>query len=423
LSEPYIVDVIVSVDGEDILNQLREADETTLRFSSWGFGGRLEPSASAAFLSHLLGHATLVDDVPEDVRLGFERVRAVFLHGLLDYDLFTAAYFLGHLVLEGALRARFISFYDGGIPVLRNGVEDALAVSTFADYHEALNAARRRREKLRLRATPDEGMPRGYPDLYQWARRRELLIGQRNVGVFGSIVRLRNYVAHPEGHMVDAPPSVYRFLCDVAEIINRLWGHDTDGGRLFPRPIARWARAAALDPDRQAAVTFGSLAQIRTESTRRDWTYAVFLAAADEELVDFDFEAPGHQRFAHVRGFQMTNYPVEMLWGPGSWKDLVQAVDELSDEAPVDRVKFLDRTFYVRVTQDGRIEYPRDRSDVLAADLTEESAVWYVLRADFPADAFVAVRDHLPSPTPTFSTTTLITRVTSDAAARRHARA
>jgi hypothetical protein len=410
----------VSVDGEEILKRLREVDETTLRFSSWGFGGRLEPAASAAFLAHLLSHATLVEHVPEDVRLGFERVRTVFLHGLLDYDLFTAAYFLGHLVLEGALRARFISYYDGEIPVLRNGVEDILAVSTFADYHEALKAARRRREKLRLRTTASEGLPRGYPDLYQWARRRDLLIGQRNVGVFGSIVRLRNYVAHPEGHMVDAPPSVFRFLRDVAEIINRLWGHDTVGGRLFPQPIPRWARAAALDPDRRAAVTFGSLAQVRAASNRSDWTYAVFLAPADEELVDFDFEAPGHQRFAHMPGFQMTNYPVELLWGPGCWRDLLQAVGRFSDEAPVDTVNFLDRTFYVRVAQDGGIEYPRDRSDVLAAGLADELPVWYVLRADFPADAFVAARAHIHSPTATTGTT-LITRLTGDNAALRHA--
>jgi hypothetical protein len=153
-------------------------------------------------------------------------------------------------------------------------------------------------------------------------------------------VTLRNYVAHPEGHMVDMPPSVFRFLRDVAEIINRLWGHDTDGGRLFPRPIPRLARAAALSPDRQATVTSGSLAQLRTESDHRDWTYTVFLAAADEELVDFDSQAPGRQRLAHIPGFQMTNYPVELLWGPGSWNDLIEAANEFSDAAPIDTVKY-----------------------------------------------------------------------------------
>lgn len=35
------------------------------------------------------------------------------------------------------------------------------------------------------------------------------------------------------------PPSVFRFLRDLTEIVNRLWGHDTEGGRLFPGPITR----------------------------------------------------------------------------------------------------------------------------------------------------------------------------------------
>ena len=115
-----------NVQGEQILKQLREADETTLRFSPWGLGGRLEPAVSAAYLAELMSHACLVDTVPEDVRLSFERVRTVFMHGLLDYDLFTAAYSLGHLVLEGALRTRFITYYEGGIPILRDGTKEVL---------------------------------------------------------------------------------------------------------------------------------------------------------------------------------------------------------------------------------------------------------------------------------------------------------
>jgi hypothetical protein len=248
------------------------------------------------------------------------------------------------------------------------------------------------------------------------------LIGQRNVGVLGSIVTLRNYVAHPEEHMVDMPPNVYRFLRDVAEIINRLWGHDTEGGRLFPKPIPRWARVAALSPDRCAATTFGSLTPVRIESERRDWTYAVFLAAAEEDLIDFDLQSPGHQRFACVPGFQMTNYPAQLLWGPGSWDDLMQVIDRFSDEAPVDEVTFLDRTFYVRRTSDGTVEHPRDRSDVLRANLADESAVWEILRADFPADAFVAVRHRLDGSAATAANTTLMACLTGDAAARQHAK-
>ena len=33
----------------------------------------------------------LVDAVPEDLRLNFERVRKLFLYGLLEYDFFSAA--------------------------------------------------------------------------------------------------------------------------------------------------------------------------------------------------------------------------------------------------------------------------------------------------------------------------------------------
>jgi hypothetical protein len=65
----------MNANGVEILDRLREAGETTLRFSAWGFGGQLKPSDSAAYLSSLLSHARLVDAVPEDVRSGFERVR------------------------------------------------------------------------------------------------------------------------------------------------------------------------------------------------------------------------------------------------------------------------------------------------------------------------------------------------------------
>lgn len=289
------------MDGDAILGQLREADEATLRFSAWGFGGRLEPASSAAYLSDLLSHATLADAVPEEVRLSFERVRTVFLYGLLEYDLFTAAYSLGHLVLEGALRARLVSYYDGQIPVLRDGAADVLAAPSFTLYYEALRSARKRGQKLRLRHEPAEPLPCGYAGLFQWARRRGLLVGQRNVGTFGSIVRLRNHIAHPEDHSVNMPPNVFRFLRDVAEIINRLWGHDTEGGRLFPTPIGRWARAAAISPDRTASLTFGMVASVRAESGRHDWTYAVYLTARDEELTTTDATYPGHLRFATSR--------------------------------------------------------------------------------------------------------------------------
>jgi len=409
--------------GEQILRELREPDETTLRFSPWGFGGRLEPNSSAAYLAEMLSHATLAAAVPEDVRLSFDRVRTVFMHGLLDYDLFSAAYSLGHLVLEGALRTRFITYYEGRIPILRDGSEETLAVSSFSEYHTALRAARKRRQKVKLRGDPPEPLPPGYPELYAWARHRGLLIGQRNIGVFGSIVKLRNYIAHPEGHMVDMPPNVYRFLRDLTEIVNRLWGEDTEGGRLFPGPIARWARAAALSPDGRASLTFSSLAQIRNKTDRADWIYHVYLAAAEDDLITIGARNPGGIDFTYVPGFQMTTYPAELLWGPGRWDDIVAIIGQFSDDSPVDHVAFLDRVFYIRVTPDGDVEFPRDRHDVLATGLDDDSAIWHVIRADFPIDAFVLIRDREHTPDPGATRKAVITEISGDRAARAHAAA
>jgi hypothetical protein len=409
-----------SIDGRQILDQLREADEATLRFNAWGFGSRLEPEESAVYLTELLSNATLADVVPEDVRLSYERVCKVFIHGLFDYDLFSAAYSLGHLVLEGALRTRFITYYPNGIPILRDGAPEQLNARTFAEYYDWL-AANRGRHKLKLDTDPPEPLPAGYRHLYGWAQRRGLLIGQRNVGLFGSIVTVRNYLAHPEGHPVSMPPSVIRFLSDLAEIVNRLWGLDTEGGRLFPGPVSRWARAAAVAPDGQASLVFSSLSQVRLDAHREGWRFCVYLASRDEELVTVGGPHGTGIGFAHVPGYQTTRYPTELLWGPGSGDDLVADLGTFSDEHAVDQVEFLDRTFYIRETKAGGLAYPRGRHDVLAAELGDASADWFVVRADFPMDAFGIVRDRERTPESEPAGKAIVARLRGDRAAHRHA--
>jgi len=64
--------------------------------------------------------------------------------------------------------------------------------------------------------------------------------------VLGSVTELRNYIAHPERYTLGSPVDAIGMLSDVAEIINWLWGHDTEGGRLFPAPVARRYRCAAI---------------------------------------------------------------------------------------------------------------------------------------------------------------------------------
>lgn len=385
--------VLEGVDGREILEELRRVDELTLRFSSFGLGGRMEPEASARFLFESLRRVVLADEVPEDVRLNFERVKRLHLYGLLEYDFFSAAVDLAHLVLEGAVRHRFVSYYEGRIPVFRGDDEDTLAVSVFDDVYEALREVRKQKSKLRLREGEGEPLPRGFSDLVGWARRRGLLPGQRNMIVLHSLVRLRNYAAHPERNSVDMPPESVRLLNDVAEIINKLWARDTVGGRLYPPPVARRPRVVALSDDGQASVQFGSVAAVRAvQEERRGWTYAVYLAAADEELVDFAWGAAGGQRFSHTPGQQTTRYPCERLWGPGAWDELVAVLDRFDGRGVGDAVPYLDRLFMIRVC-DGEAEMPRAAADV-AAQEAEDDRHWYAVVADHPLDALQHVRTH-----------------------------
>jgi hypothetical protein len=83
-----------------------------------GLGGRLAPADAASFQAASIAQAVLAEDVPEDVRSNFERARKLHLHGVLDYEFFTAAFDYALLVLEGALRARFLTYYDDGVPLL-----------------------------------------------------------------------------------------------------------------------------------------------------------------------------------------------------------------------------------------------------------------------------------------------------------------
>ncbi len=216
---------------EDSFEELLRPDERTLRFSPFGLGGRMSPEDSARFLRDSISRATLGPDVPEDVRDNFERVRQLHLYGVLEYEFFSAASDLAYLALEGALRVRFLSYYTDGVPIGRDAERRTLKVSSF----DEVRAAKSKRWKL---ATGDEArpLPTTLRDLFAWARREQLLPGERTLVVDRALTALRNFAAHPAGYTLHMPPESARTLCAVAEIINRLWGSDTPGGRLFPPP-------------------------------------------------------------------------------------------------------------------------------------------------------------------------------------------
>ena len=405
-------------DGDGILARLREADRRTLIFQPLGIGGELSPEDSARFITRLLERATLHPDVPDDVQGNFERVRLLFQYGVLEYEFFTAAFDAAHLVLEGALRHRFVSHYENAVPAIVDGAPTAIAAPSFDAYRKSVLALRGAGKQPRLQEKKPEGLPLGLTELWAWARRRGLLFGQRNVGVFGSITELRNYIAHPERYTLGSPVDAIGMLSDVAEIINRLWGHDTEGGRLFPAPVARRYRCAAISADGTHTMTFGSIGGVPLERDTAGWQYAVFLAADSEDLTGFDWSSPGHQQFTHQPGFQLTTLPTELVWGPGSHAELTADFSRFDRDEPVDHVAFLDRLFFIR-TLNGTVELPRSAADVIDLADGDENAQWCLMRADFPLDAFVFVRDDHGSRDDVFARATVIKRLAGDAAARR----
>lgn len=184
------------------------------------------------------------------------------------------------------------------------------------------------------------------------------------------------------------PPESAGALTDVAEVINKLWGHDTPGGRLFPSPMTRSPRVAALAPDRSAAAEM-RLDQVRSVSAdQRDWLFRVFLAVDAEELTTIGRDGLG---FAHREGYQTTLFPCDKLW-EGSWQGLVEAIDEGAFSTSVDTVQHVDRLFFVRANGDS-IDHARSPADLLALSSFPEGC-WYAVISDTPLDAWVHVRDH-----------------------------
>lgn len=334
--------------------ELTTPDERSLRFTPLGLatGGMLSPENTAEFQQRSIAAADLVPAVPEGTRSSFERLRTLHAYGVLCYDLFTVVADQTWVVLEQALRERFIEFYGEVIPLVRSrdGAESTFPASDF----EAINEAFRRGGshagwQLRLRNQgPPMRLPLTLHPLLGWARQERLLHGQRNRRVEEELLhRIRNGFAHGGGFRVDMPIHSARRICDLAEIINRLWGVMTPGGRLYPAPLQRDVLVIGWSPT-WLTREGGSLEvmhadQLAEQTEADDWMYLVVLGVwNDHRLWDFDAR------------YEFTMYPADLLWGPGTRMD---ALAWLEATAPVgDEVDYLDRVFAVH-RHDGRV-YP-----------------------------------------------------------------
>ncbi|GGK80580.1 hypothetical protein Sme01_45040 [Sphaerisporangium melleum] len=377
------------------LEELQAPDERTLGFTPLGLGGLMKPEDAAAYQQELVASADLVDLIPEPVRKSFERVRKVHSYGVLDYEMFTVAHDQAQLVLEYALRERFVEYFGGTATFVDdNDTEHQLTFTSVEDLRDELGRRRPRRRRrsqgpkpppwrVRTRRTSRlvkfDGMLTG---LLAWAREEGLLNGAYARFAHKLIVEFRNRVAHHAGYYLLAPVESTRAIRDLAEIINQLWGVPTRDGRLHPAPLGRSPFIIGWDPTRR--IIIGPAEQLFRTPPNLDldeFTYLIALAVPYDPWLD-RFDAR----------FETTVYPTEWLWGPGAWSD---ALAWFTAERPEpDTIDPLDRHLLVRFN-DGRLYLPQQVP--VAAGLLDEDRTghWYLVRADFPNDAFNHLRQKL----------------------------
>ncbi|MER8119863.1 hypothetical protein [Streptomyces sp. NPDC094031] len=383
------------------LEELQSPDSAALHFSPFGLGGAMPAEKSAEFLQRLVADCELALDVAEGTRREFERLQRLFAYGLLDYDVFTVVDDRALLVMEQALRERFVQWCAGTVTFEdANGSESPIVedVRTYDDVFAAVKkVGRRNRRRPRQQPSPQwrlkvgttlidfNGMLAG---LRSWARAAGLLRGQRPRRVEYAMSRLRDAVAHPTGYHRTMPVETARTLHDLAELINQLWGHPTPGGRLYPAPVERDIVVMAWN--HEGGVQMAQADALR-DDTDVDGYHYILIRSASRPGSRYE---DAHWSAFDAR-FETTQFPTEYLWGPGSRSAALAWLD--AEQPKGDTVDYVDRVFMLR-EYDDKVYAPM-RPEV-AAGLTEEEqrGTWHTVRADFPEHAFAHVRGLSESP-------------------------
>ncbi len=365
------------------LQDLATPDRRALLHGPLGLGeSGLSDEDSCEWLQSMIAAALLAPDVPDELQRSFERLRTLHAYGVLCYDTFTAVDEDAPLILEQALRARFVTFYEGRVPTADKA--DHAATFLADEFEEVYTAFRRGGDPgtgwhLRLQAGGTfPCIPTTLRPLLDWARAEQLLDGRRSRVVEAVLGRLRNMVAHRDGFHLVGPHDSAIAVCDLAEIINRLWGHHTPGGRLYPGPIAREVFVVAWR-DGEHGFEFARLRPEQLDRLADDeaWTCVVLRAVPSDVLWPFDGR------------FESTMHPCDRLWGPG---DPGEAAAWIESERPTgDEVRYIDRLFAVQVAG-GTSRPPRRPAVALGLPDKEREGDWYLLRADDPSAALAYVR-------------------------------
>ena len=347
----------------------------------------MRPESSADYLRSLVG-LPIADAVPQDIQQVLLRLRLVFHHGLFDYELFTAAGDLAYLAVGGALRRRFILAYDGRVPFVKDDHREELVVTDFDNVHKAIHRgayAPGKGWRLAGIATGvHPGFNASFTGLLQWARREKLLSGQRNRVIEGAIVRLRNYVAHPERYHLISPVDAAYAVRDAIEIVNRLWGATTEGGRLYPGSLRREPVVLARSPDASSQTSFHPSLLPHDVDEHGNWDTVILLAVPRDEL------------WSYCLGFETTFHSTRLLWGPGPMTGALDAWQREGESWTGDTVEVLDRVFFVRYPPGADTpELPRSRETAAACPEEEQLRRWLVIVADTPFAALAHARRHV----------------------------
>lgn len=366
------------------LDELRQPDVRTQAFTPYGLGidRILTPESAAEYQQDLVARLDLAAQVAEGTRQTFEQLRTVYAYGILCYEIVTLVHNHAVLVIEQALRDRFLEYYGTGVTFVDK--TNASHVLTAARYEQVIRYLKSNKGmKLKL-VVGSQVVPFSQGIVFElraWARAAGLLRGQRNRHIEDALIELRNDIAHRNGHMLLTPVDATNMMSDLAEFINQLWGQTTPSGRLYPAPLRREILTIASIGDGGGSVV------ARAE---RLFDYDADLEASEHLLVRAVFD----DRDLHLfeSRYETTTYPSEWLWGPGSATDARRWLEDNSSEG--DDCDFLDRVLVVRV-DDSKVYSPM-RPDIAAIVPTaERTGVWYVVRADYASDAYVHVRNRV----------------------------
>jgi hypothetical protein len=87
--------------------------------------------------------------------------------------------------------------------------------------------------------------------------------------------------------------------------------------------------------------------------------------------------------------FEKTDFPTELLWGPGSYEGALRWLDDARPQQ--DSRDHTDRWFVIRVVGEV-VHLPRDPANAARAAEADASGTWHLLRADTPKDALLHIR-------------------------------